>query len=85
MLLGSEKAPRMLFVLGSGVSSKICPNVEKITDAVLKCIRSPAHLNSSAASVLKHVAPYGANWFLGVSQVLPPRPQQPREVMSEAE
>jgi len=47
MLLGSEKAPRVLFVLGSGVSSKICPNVSEITDKVLKSETAPSDWNSS--------------------------------------
>ena len=47
MLLGPQKAPRVLFVLGSGVSSKICPNVEKITEEVLETKNAPSDWNSS--------------------------------------
>ena len=47
MVLDHKKAPRVLFVLGSGVSSKICPNVEKITEEVLETGNAPSDWNNS--------------------------------------
>jgi hypothetical protein len=47
MLLDHKKAPRALFVLGSGVSSGVCPNVSEITDAVLKSETAPSDWNNS--------------------------------------
>jgi hypothetical protein len=47
MLLDPQKAPRVLFVLGSGVSSGICPGVEKITAAVLETKIAPSDWNTS--------------------------------------
>jgi hypothetical protein len=47
MVLDHKKAPRVLFVLGSGVSSGICPTVSEITDKVLKLETAPSDWNSS--------------------------------------
>jgi hypothetical protein len=47
MVLDHKKAPRVLFVLGSGVSFGICPNVSEITDKVLKSETAPSDWNSS--------------------------------------
>ena len=62
MLLDPQKAPRVLFVLGSGVSSGICPNVERITEEVLATTNVPHDWNTSSREAAELHAVQG---FLG--------------------